>query len=133
MSRREGLLARLRRFLLRQPPPPPPRPGLFTAQQRPVDAGPFGRRVGTADDADGTFGPLFDTPPPPAATDPVEQPAPEAAADPLPAGEDPAPSKVRVHDERLDRRPGPIHMSPSEAIALAAGRTDALNRHRDQR
>lgn len=37
---------------------------------------------------------------------------------------------MRVHDGRLDRRPGPIRMTPSEAIALAQDGPRALRRDR---
>ncbi|MDX1620149.1 MAG: hypothetical protein R3320_04105 [Nitriliruptorales bacterium] len=37
---------------------------------------------------------------------------------------------VNVHDDRIDRRPGPIRMTPSEALALAKDGPAALRRRR---
>lgn len=36
--------------------------------------------------------------------------------------------RIRVHDERIDNRPGPIRFSPSEAVALAKDGPRALHR-----
>lgn len=58
---------------------------------------------------------------------------PALAAPPPPPSTDDASTGVRVHSERLDRRPGPIRMSPSEALALASEGPEALQRGRDRR
>lgn len=83
--------------------------------------------------------PVDETPPDETPAD--ETPAEESAADedeptspqPIPLSEEPAthgPSTIRVHDERLDNRPGPIRMSPSEAVTLANEGPAALRRRR---
>lgn len=39
-------------------------------------------------------------------------------------------SRVRVHDDRIDRRPGPLRLSPSQAVALAKDGPEALRQPR---
>lgn len=53
-----------------------------------------------------------------AGTEPAPADAPEAVAGGAPTDDADA-RTVRVHDERLDKRPGPIRMTPSQAIRLA--------------
>ncbi|MFP5309547.1 MAG: hypothetical protein ACLGIR_08215 [Actinomycetes bacterium] len=55
----------------------------------------------------------------PTAVDPPAPDAPTAAEDPSPDLPTPPGTRVRVHGDRIDSRPGPIRLSPSEAIALA--------------
>lgn len=55
----------------------------------------------------------------------------ESPTGPAPAGDDdPAGRAVNVHPERIDRRPGPIRMTPSEALALAEEGPEARRRGR---
>lgn len=68
-------------------------------------------------------------PEPEVATEREAEPEPEVAR--VPIGEEPplhGPKQIRVYDDRLDRRPGPIQMSPSEAVALAKDGRSALQR-----
>lgn len=44
------------------------------------------------------------------------------------AGADDASQRVRVHAQRIDQRPGPIRMTPSEALTLAKEGPGALRR-----
>lgn len=67
----------------------------------------------------------------------AERPTPEHRDEPSPTGVHAAAHergaegpRTRVHDERLDNRPGPIRLSPSEAVALAEQGPDALRRER---
>lgn len=83
--------------------------------------------------------PLFDPPEVVVEPDPEDLVAPEPEPEPAPApAPEPAPESqvddegrtMRVHDGRLDKRPGPIRMTPSEAIALAQEGPRALRRDR---
>lgn len=86
-------------------------------------------------------GPEVTPPAQPEATPPAEPEATRPPAEPpVPATPVAAPEAapadtgategVRVHDHRLDRRPGPIRLSPSEAVALAKDGPAALHRRR---
>ncbi|MBW3621398.1 MAG: hypothetical protein KY461_14230, partial [Actinobacteria bacterium] len=73
--------------------------------------------------------PLFEHPPVAAEPAPADLVEPPQAGDAPQAGTDAEGGRtMRVHDGRLDKRPGPIRMTPSEAIALAQDGPQALRR-----
>lgn len=128
------------------PPEPPPAEDIPPTGGSVADEPLFGRHGAIPEPPPGPdpVPPLFDRPavvnePEPAdlidAPTPSPEPAPTPTPEPTPEpGRPPAPRDedgrtVRVHDGRLDRRPGPIKMTPSEAMRLAQDGPRAL-RHR---
>lgn len=67
---------------------------------------------------------------PPAATrpQPTSQPALRPPLAVQPVSQPPVPPPTRVHERRIDQRPGPIRMTPSEALALVREGPGALRR-----
>ncbi|MBW3659679.1 MAG: hypothetical protein KY457_13645 [Actinobacteria bacterium] len=118
-------------------PPPGPVPPLFdppavATEPEPGDVAPevtTGAEPDPAPAAEAEPRPLvvethpevFDVAPAGDAAPAEDDPSPTPTADEPVAGEEQraAERTMRVHDERLDKRPGPIRMTPSEAIRLA--------------
>lgn len=137
--RRTGLWQRLRRWF-GEDPLPPASAGMFTARSAPpvVTVPPparppaerlFDERTGPAESIE-EAAERIEAAEPSKAADPTEAADPIEAAAPAPTEAMPPQdgTRVRVHDERLDTRPGPIRMSPSEAVALATDGPAALRR-----
>lgn len=82
-----------------------------------------------ADDVDDEVLRELDTPTDASAQDPHLEVDPPVATLPIERASDTLTGPyVNVHDERIDRRPGPIRMTPSEALALAKEGPAALRR-----
>jgi hypothetical protein len=148
--RRTGLWQRLRRwfgedplppasagmFTARSAPPvvtvpPPPRPPaerLFDEGTGPAEPSEAAERSEAAEGSETTerseAAERSETADRSEATEPIGAAAP-APTEAIPTQDG---TRVRVHDERLDTRPGPIRMSPSEAVALATDGPAALRR-----
>lgn len=134
---------------LDHPPSPAAAPHVPVTEHPPAavhDAHDGSRVTVTGTSDEGHLVVRVEPPAPDGAPDPAALPDDDAGAErPTPASRDePSPTGVhaaahergaegprtRVHDERLDNRPGPIRLSPSEAVALAEQGPDALRRER---